>query len=112
MACETRRRAGQSQAERAAEVKRALDRLQRALGSSQVSVVIGPQGAVAFKGWAPAERAAVTDACAYRTLAAQGSWELRQAVARAEAMQGRKVAPQAVAAGYHSHDQGRTWGKH
>jgi hypothetical protein len=43
---------------------------------------------------------------------AEGSPELRQAVARAEAMQGVKVNPQAVASGFHSHDNGLTWSKH
>lgn len=43
---------------------------------------------------------------------ASNSWELRQAVARAEAQQGRKVNAHAVASGLHSHDGGKNWEKH
>lgn len=109
MACDTRLRAGQSLQQRAAEVKAALDKLRRALTARGVQIAIAQNGAVAFNGWSAADRAGVSDACAYRVLAAEGSWELRQAVARAEAAQGRRVNPQAVAAGHHSHDGGRTW---
>ena len=110
MACETMRRPNQSLAERMSAVKAALSRLERALTAGAVKVQIGPNGAIAFGGWA--DREDVTDACAYRSLTAENSWALRQAVARAEAMTGRQVNPNAVAAGWHSHDNGRTWGTH
>lgn len=112
MPCDTRLREGQKLVDRMAEVKKALEDLQRRLGQGIVSVVIAPNGAVVFKGWAQTERQDLSDACAYRTLAANGSWELRRAVAKAEAMQGRKVNPQALTAGWHSHDGGKTWGTH
>lgn len=88
----------------------ALDRLQKALGAGAVSVVIGVRGSIAFKGWD--ERGGLTDLCAYRKLAARSSPELRKALARAEAVYGRKVNEQAMAAGVHSHDGGKTWGSH
>ena len=109
MACDTVRSVGQSLAAREAEVKGALRRLEQALAAGQARVVVGPTGAVAFQAWA--DRAGLSDACAYRVLTVEGSWILRQAVARAEAMGGRKVNTQAVAAGHHSHDGGRTWGR-
>lgn len=91
--------------------KAALDRLQKALGSS-VSVVIGAQGAIAFRGWRDQDRGGLSDLCAYRKLAARNSPELRRAIARAEAVAGRKLDQQTVAAGVHSHDGGRTFGAH
>ena len=109
MACESMRRPRQTLEERMAEVKAALKVLEQKLLDKKVQVIIGAQGAVAFSGWG-AERQDVTDACAFRTLQANGSWALKQAVAQAEARFGRKVNPQAVAAGVHSHDGGRTFG--
>ena len=111
MPCDTKLQEGQTLAQRMEEVRVALQQLQQKLRQGQAKVVVAPNGAVTFQGWTEQDRRGLSDACAYRTLAAQGSWELRQAVARAEA-QGRKVNPQAVAAGWHSHDQGQTWGKH
>lgn len=110
MACESIRRQGQTLVERMDQVKRALERLERYLTTGSVKVAIGPNGAVAFGGWA--DRDDVTDACAYRSLSATSSWALKQAVARAEAQAGRKVNPTAVAGGWHSHDHGRTWSTH
>lgn len=112
MACDTRIRQGQSLVERGEEIKRSLARLEQALLAGRVKVGIASNGAVTFAGWAMTERTDVTDACAYRLLAVSNSWALRQAVARAEAQQGRRVNPQAVAAGWHSHDGGSTWGRH
>jgi hypothetical protein len=110
MACESRRKAGQTLAARMTEVEGALARLKRALTGGAVKVAIAPNGAIAFAGWQ--DRDDVTDACAYRSLTASNSWELRQAVAKAEAMSGRKVNVNAIAAGHHSHDSGATWSKH
>jgi len=111
MPCDTRIREGQTFVERVSEVKQALARLERYLATGSVTIGIAPNGAVTFKGW-QADRADVTDVCAFRTLSAASSWALKQAVARAEAMTGRKVNAQAVAAGWHTHDAGKTWGTH
>ena len=110
MACESIRRSGQTLVERMDQVKTALARLERYLSTGSVKVQIGPNGAVAFAGWN--DRDDVTDACAFHSLSATSSWALKQAVARAEALTGRKVNPAAVAAGMHSHDGGRTWSTH
>lgn len=109
MACETMRQPAQSLAERQAEIKQALATLTAKLTAGSVKVTIGAQGAVALTGWLGAERGGISDACAYRVLTAEGSWALRQAVARAEATSGRKVNARAVAAGVHSHDGGGSW---
>jgi hypothetical protein len=109
VACETRRRAGQAIEDRRRQVTAAVKKLEAALGAGTVKVLVGPTGAIAFAGWG-AEREDVSDVCAYRTLAAGQSWELRQAIARAEAISGRKVNERAIAAGHHSHDGGKTWG--
>jgi hypothetical protein len=109
MPCDTVRDPNQTLEDRNNQVKAALRRLEAALKAGTVKVSIGPSGGVAFSGWK--DRDDVTDVCAYRTLAAEGSWELRQAVTKAEAMTGRKVNPNAVASGAHSHDGGSTWHK-
>jgi len=96
-------------AKRAAQ-RSALERLQAAIGAGSVSVVVSRAGAVAFNGWAAADRADVTDLCAYRAL--RNTPEMRRAVARAEVMAGRTIDARTIAAGVHSHDGGRTWGSH
>jgi hypothetical protein len=110
MPCDTRLTQGQTLAQRMMQVKAALKRLEAQLAAGRVSVVLSDRGAVSFQGWKDTDN--VTDVCAYRTLTASNSWELKQAVAKAEARQGRKVNAQAVAAGWHSHDGGKTWGTH
>jgi len=111
MPCDTTLREDQTLESRGEQIKKSLTRLEAALTLGQAKVKIAPNGAVAFEGWKPEDRDDVTDVCAYRTLAAQNSWVLRQAVARAEQTQGRKVNPHAVAAGHHSHDGGKSWHK-
>jgi methylaspartate ammonia-lyase len=110
MACESMRKPGQTLQSRIDEVRKAITRLEASIQAGRVKVAIGPNGAVAFSGWA--DRDNVTDACAFRTLTASNSWALRQAVVRAEAMSGRKVNTRAVAEGHHSHDGGKTWERH
>jgi len=111
MPCDTVKKPNQTIASRSGEIKKSLSGLESALTAGRVKVKIGPTGAVAFEGWKPEDRDGVTDVCGYRTLMAQNSFPLRQAVQRAEAQQGRKVNPHAVAAGTHSHDGGSTWHK-
>lgn len=99
------------------EIKRqrmldAVQKLRARLASGAVSVVIGRQGGIAFKGWNASEREDVTDVCAYRALAASNSPELRRAIMRAEAMSGNKLNERAIASGLHSHDGGKTFSAH
>jgi hypothetical protein len=108
MACTSQLSPAQTLAQRMAEVDRALKRLAQQIASGKVQLKIGPTGSIAFQGWADNDR--ISDTCAYRALLVSGSWELKQAVMKAEAVSGRKVNPQAVAAGHHSHD-GHTWHK-
>jgi hypothetical protein len=110
MACDQTLQPGQSLEERMAEVSAVLRRLKQALQSGVVKIGIGPNGAVTFTGWQ--DRRGLSDACTYRVLSAENSWELRQAVQRAEALSGRKVNTRAVAMGTHSHDGGKTWERH
>jgi hypothetical protein len=107
MACETRIKEGQTEAERKREVDTAAERLEKAIELGTVKVVVGATGSIAFKGWA--NRDDVSDVCAFRKLTASGSAALRKALARAEVTAGRKVDPRAVSAGTHSHDGGKTW---
>lgn len=111
MPCASTLAAGQTLQQRMTQVQRALKRLEQYLKTGSVRVGIGPNGAIAFTGWG-ADREDVSDVCAYRALASENSWALRQAVARAEAQTGRKVNARAVAAGFHTHDGGSTWSKH
>ena len=85
----------------------AIERLGRALQGGTVRVVIGANGAIAFKGvW---RNEGVTDLCAFRALKAAGNSALRAAITRAEIIAGRQVNEQAIAAGTHSHDGGVSW---
>lgn len=110
MPCDTNLKPNETLEMRSEKIKKSLTRLEAALTQGRVKVTIGANGAVAFSGWKPDDRDDITDVCAYRTLTSQNSWALRQAVAKAEQTQGRKVNPHAVAAGTHSHDGGKTWG--
>jgi hypothetical protein len=113
MPCDTRLKPGVTVVQRNAEIGQAIARLEKLLGENKVRVVVDKRtGAVAFEGWSPELRDDVTDLCAYRRMAARSSWALRQAVARAEVLAGRKVDERALAAGVHSHDGGKTWGAH
>lgn len=109
MPCDTRVIIGETKEQRKENIKKALTRLEAALTSGQAKVVVGPRGEVAFQGWKKEERDDVTDVCAIRTLTSSGSWAFRQALAKAEALAGRKMSQAQVSAGTHSHDDGRTW---
>jgi len=109
MACMMNLKPGQSLADRMRQTEAALRRLEQALRNGTVKLVIAPNGAVAFAGWQ--DRDDITDVCAFRSLSATNSADLRSAVQRAEAQYGRKVNANAVAQGWHTHD-GRNWSKH
>lgn len=111
MACDFRRAPNQTPVQRAEQIESAIDRLNKALTLGEVQVKVGPTGSIAFVG-ADLQRDGISDTCAYRKLLAAGSPALRAATLRAEAMAGRKVDAQAVASGVHSHDSGKTWGRH
>jgi hypothetical protein len=89
--------------------KAALARLEGALLAGSVVMGIGPSGSIAFKGWPQGERQGLTDLCALRKLLASNSPGLRRAIARAEAIAGRRLDLATVKAGVHSHDGGVTW---
>lgn len=108
MACESKPSRRPNKARRD-EVREAVARLEAAMKAGTVTVKVGPTGAITFAGWGSEEREGVSDVCAYRKLAASGSAALRAAVAKAEAMAGRKVDARAIAAGVHSHDGGHSW---
>lgn len=97
-------------AEGAEAARAAIARLEAALTAGTASVVIGSQGGVAFRGWNTNN--GVSDLCAYRKLTAENSPALRKAIMRAEVFAGRKIDPQTVAQGTHSHDGGKSWGRH
>ncbi len=89
----------------------AIEKLDKALALGTVTIAIGAQGGIAFKGWNGADDG-IMDVCAYRRLQAANSAGLRKALARAEVMSGRKVNERAISAGVHSHDGGSTWSRH
>lgn len=112
MPCDRKLKAGQTIQQRADEVRKVVDRLQRGLASGSVKAKVGPQGAIAFDGLTDAERDGVTDACAYRRLLISGSALSKAAIARAEQLAGRSVDKQVIGQGAHTHDGGVTWHKH
>lgn len=113
MACETMRQPKQTIGERIAEINAAIAALDAKIKRRQVKPVVGPQGAITFKGWDDtAERKGLTDACAYRRIMAMGSALARAEIARAEQLAGRSVDRRVIGQGAHSHDGGRTWHDH
>jgi len=92
---------------RAKELREKTSALGRAIETGKVKVVVGPQGAVAFQGWA--ERGPISDVCAYRRIMTHGSAMAKAKIAEAEARAGVTIKRNVVAAGVHSHDGGKTW---
>jgi hypothetical protein len=112
MPCDTRTLPNQTLSERKAEVKEAVGQLAKALAAGKVKAKVGPQGAIAFEGWAESDRARVTDSCAYRRLMVTGGVLAKAKIAQAEQVAGRSVDKQVVGQGVHSHDSGVTWHDH
>lgn len=108
MPCDTIRKPRQTPAERAAEVRKAVAALDKALAAGLAKAVVGKAGGIAFAGF-DGFRDGVTDACAYRRIMATGSALARQKIIDAERIAGRAVDRKAVGAGLHSHDGGATW---
>lgn len=111
MACETVLKPRQTAQQRKEEVRKAVANLDLALRMGNVKAVVGPQGAITFANWT-AGRDDVTDACAYRQLMVSGSAIARMKIAQAEQLAGRSVDKQVIGSGVHSHDGGKTWGRH
>ena len=109
MPCDTIVRRNQTLTERKEEVKRTVDNIGKGLVSGRFKIKVGSQGAVAFQDIPESERNGVTDACIYRRLMVSGSATAKMAIMRAELAAGRKIDPQVVAQGIHSHDGGNTW---
>lgn len=112
MPCDTRLKPQQTISQRAAEVRKVVDRVAQGLASGRVKAKVGPQGAIAFDGLTAEERDGVTDACIYRRVNVTGSAFAKAAIQRAEQIAGRAVNQQAIAQGAHSHDGGKTWHEH
>jgi hypothetical protein len=107
MPCDTRTNLSELQRRAMAD---ALKRLQQAIGAGSVTMVVGPRGSIALRGWTDEQRGGLTDLCAFRKL--RNTPEGRRALMRAETMAGRQVDERVIAAGVHSHDGGATWGTH
>ena len=113
MPCDSRPfRVGQTLEQRKTQVREAINAIDALLKKRNARPVVGPQGAITFVGISDDVRSGITDACIYRRIMSTGSALARAEIARAEAMSGRKVNPQAVASGVHSHDGGHSWGTH
>jgi hypothetical protein len=112
MACETRRRRGQSLSVRQKEVKDVISKIAGRILQEKTKIVIDKfTGAVAFTGIDDI-RDDVTDACVFRALMISGPMTVKLAIQKAEALAGRTVSKEALAQGVHSHDGGQSWGSH
>lgn len=109
MPCDTWQKPNQTKSQRVAEVSRVVSKVSDLIAAGRVRVKVGPQGAVAFDGIPDEVRDKVTDACIYRRMLVSGSALARAKIAQAEQVAGRGVSKQALAAGIHSHDGGRTF---
>lgn len=110
MPCDTYLKPRQTIKQRADEVRKATDRIAKALAAGRAKAKVGPQGAIAFTGLTDDERDGVTDACAYRRIMVSGSALARVKIAQAEQLAGRSVDRKVIGQGVHSHDGGKTWG--
>lgn len=109
MPCNTTLKPNQTVAQRATEVRKAAERIDKLLAARRITVKVGPQGAIVFTGISESDRDGVTDACIYRMITRSGSAAAKMALARAEQLAGRNIDRSAVAHGVHSHDGGATW---
>lgn len=112
MPCDTQFLPNETISQRKEVIKQTVTALDKLIQQGKVTVKVGPQGAVAFAGWADSERNRVSDACAYRRLMVTGSALVKAKVAQAEQLAGRGVNRQVIGHGAHSHDNGRTWHDH
>jgi hypothetical protein len=109
MPCDRKLKKGQTVSERAAELRKRGEQVDRLLAGGRVGVKIGPQGGVTFTGIPEDVRDGMTDACVYRAIMARGSHQAKMAIAKAERLAGRTVDKKVVASGLHSHDGGASW---
>jgi hypothetical protein len=109
MPCDRKLKKGQTVSERAAELRKRGEQVDRLLAGGRVGVKIGPQGGVTFTGIPEDVRDGMTDACVYREIMARGSHQAKMAIAKAERLAGRTVDKKVVASGLHSHDGGASW---
>ena len=109
MPCDRKLKKGQTISERAAELRKRGEQVDRLLTGGRVGVKIGPQGGVTFTGIPEDVRDGMTDACVYRAIMARGSHQAKMAIAKAERLAGRTVDKKVVASGLHSHDGGASW---
>ena len=109
MPCNTKLKKGQTVAQRAAELRKRGEQVDKMLAAGRVGVKVGPQGAVTFTGIPEDVRDGMTDACVYRAIMARGSHQAKMAIAKAERLAGRVVDKKVVASGLHSHDGGNSW---
>jgi len=109
MPCYSRPRRNQTQAQRRAEVKKAVTDIDKLVAKRKVGIKVGPQGAVTFTGLDEQLRAGMTDVCIYQMLMNRGSEGTMQRVIEAEQRAGRKISQKAVQKGVHSHDGGASW---
>lgn len=93
------------------ERKEKIAALEKLLAEKKVNVIIDPDtGAIAFGGWEQDKNSRpMLDACAIQRLMQANSMAFQIALAEAEAITGRSADMQAVTAGHHSHDGGKTW---
>lgn len=113
MPCNTRLKPKQTLADRAKEVRKAGEAIDKLLATKKATVKVDRRtGAVVFVGIPDDVRDGLTDGCVLRRIMQSGSAGAKQAIAQAERLAGRAVDKKVVAQGLHSHDGGATWGRH
>lgn len=111
MPCNTKLKAKQTVAQRAKEVRKAGEAIDKLIASGQAGIKVDRRtGGVAFTGIPDGVRDGMTDVCIIKKIWTSGSHQAKQALAKAERLAGRSVSKQAIEQGLHSHDGGNTWG--
>lgn len=111
MPCNTKLKAKQTVAQRAREVRKAGEAIDKLIAAGKAGIKVDRRtGGVTFTGIPEDVRDGMTDVCIIKKIWTSGSHQAKQALAKAERAAGRSVNKQAIEQGLHSHDGGKTWG--
>jgi hypothetical protein len=108
-------RKGQTLAERARELRKAGEAIDKLLAIGRVKVKVDRRtGGVIFTGIPDDVRSGMNDACVYRAIMKRGSHAAKQQIIKAQRLAGvtdERLKQVVGGQGLHSHDNGRTWGR-
>ena len=108
MPCYSMRKPNQTAQERVREVEKVIETVEELITSGDVTIRVNGDGVVFFEGLQPWVRDGVNDTCMFEKLYSSDSFAIQTAFEQAELECGFQINPEMMAAGWHTHDQGRT----